>query len=51
MRWKLKKNGEFDIHLHFNKLQGSLSNVFPWKGIWRVKAPQQVFPCLDYQLG
>ena len=43
MRWKLKKNEEFDIHLHCNELRGPLSAVVPWKGIWRVKASWRVF--------
>ena len=44
MGWMLKKNGEFDICLYYNELWGPFSIVFPWKGIWRVKAPQQVSP-------
>ena len=39
MKWKLKKNGDFDICSLYNELQGPLSIVFPWKGIWKVKAP------------
>ena len=39
MKWKLKKSGDFDIHLLYNELRGFLSIVFPWKGIWKVKAP------------
>ena len=42
MRWKLKPNGNFDIRSYYNKLRDSLSIVFPWKGIWRVKTPRQV---------
>ena len=42
MRWKLKPNGVFDIQSYFNKLRDSLSTVFPWKVIWRVKAPRRV---------
>ena len=41
-RWKLKPNGEFDTQSYYNKLRDSPSIVFPWKGIWRVKAPRQV---------
>ena len=41
--WKLKPNGDFDIRSFYNKLRGSPSVVFPWKGIWRVKAPRSVF--------
>ena len=39
VRWKLKKNGDLDICSFYNELQGSLSIVFSWKGIWKVKAP------------
>ena len=42
MRWKLTKNGDFTIHLYYHKLHGSFSIVFPWKGIWKVKAPRRV---------
>ena len=42
MRWKLTKNGDFDIRLFYNKLRGPLPIIFPWKGIWKVKAPQCV---------
>ena len=38
MRWKLKPNRDFEICTFFNKLQGNPLIVFPWKGIWRVKA-------------
>ena len=39
MKWKLKKNWDFDICLLYIDLQGPLSIVFSWKGIWKVKAP------------
>ena len=42
MRWKLKPNEEFDIRSYYKKLRDSPSIVFPWKGIWRVKAPRRV---------
>ena len=42
MRWKLMKNGDFDIRSCYNKLRGPLPIIFPWKGIWRVKAPWRV---------
>ena len=42
MRWKLMKNGDFDIRSCYNKLRGPLPIIFPWKGIWRVKAPRRV---------
>ena len=42
MRWKLTKNGVFDIRSFYNKLRSSLPIIFPWKGVWKVKAPRQV---------
>ena len=45
MRWKLKPNRVFDIQLYYNKLRDSPSTVFPWKAIWRVKAPRGVYGC------
>ena len=42
LRWKLKPNGDFDICSYYNKLRDSPSVVFPWKCIWRVKAPKRV---------
>ena len=42
MRWKLTKNGDFDIHSFYNKLRGPLPIIFPWKCIWKVKTPRRV---------
>ena len=42
MRWKLTKNGDFDIRSFYNKLRGPLPIIFPWKGIWKFKAPLHV---------
>ena len=42
MRWKLKPNREFDTRSYYNNLRDSPSIVFPWKGIWRVKALRRV---------
>ena len=39
MRWKLTKNRDFTIHSYYLKLHGPSSVVYPWKGIWKVKAP------------
>ena len=39
LKWKLTKNGDFTIRSYYHKLHGSSSIVFPWKGIWKVKAP------------
>ena len=42
MRWKLTKNGDFDIRLFYNKLRNPLPIIFSWKGVWKVKAPRRV---------
>ena len=42
MRWKLTKNGDFDIRLFYNKLRSPLPIIFPWKSVWKVKAPRRV---------
>ena len=42
MRWKLTKNGNFTTCSYYHKLHGSSSIGFPWKGIWKVRAPQRV---------
>ena len=33
MRWKLTKNGNFDIRSFYNKLRNPLPIIFPWKGV------------------
>ena len=38
----MTKNGDFDIRSFYNKLRSSLPIIFPWKGVWKVKAPQHV---------
>ena len=42
MQWKLTKNEDFDVRSFYNKLRSPLPNIFPWKGIWKVKALQRV---------
>ena len=42
MRLKLTKNGDFNIRSFYDKLHGSSFVVFPWKGIWKVKATRHV---------
>ena len=39
MRWKLTKNGDFNIRLFYHKLRGSSSIVFPRKVFGRLKHP------------
>ena len=38
----LTKNGDFTICSYYHKLHGSSFVVFPWKGIWKVKAPRRI---------
>ena len=42
MRWKLTKNEDFDNRLFYNKLRSPLPIIFPWKGVWKVKASRRV---------
>ena len=42
IRWKLTKNGDFDIRSFYNKLRSPLPIIFPWKGVWKVKALRHV---------
>ena len=42
MRWKLMKDRDFNIRSFYHKLCGSSFMVFPYKGIWKVKAPCHV---------
>ena len=42
MQWKLTKNENFDIRLFYNKLRGPMPIIFPWKSVWKVKAPRHV---------
>ena len=42
MRWKLKSTGEFTLQSFYEILRGSCPLPFPWKAIWRAKAPQRV---------
>ena len=42
MIWKLLKKGDFDIRSFYDKLRSPLPFTFPWKGIWKVKAPTRV---------
>ena len=42
MRWKLTKNENFDIQSFYNKLRGPVPIIFPWKSVWKVRAPRRV---------
>ena len=37
--WRLKKNGLFDIHSFYHAIRNSPRVSFPWKNVWRSKAP------------
>ena len=52
LKWTLKKKGDLTICSYYHKLHGfflisklhgSSFVVFPWKCIWKVKAPRHVF--------
>ena len=42
MRWKMTKKGDFDIRSFYSKLRDPLPIIFPWKDVWKVKAPRHV---------
>ena len=42
IRWKLAKNGDSNIRAFYNKLRSPLPIIFPWKGVWKVKASRCV---------
>ena len=42
MRWKPKNSGEFTVQSFYETLRGSPPMSFPWKAIWKVKAPRRV---------
>ena len=42
MRWKLRHHGVFDAKSLYHALDGKNDFKFPWKAIWRVKAPGRV---------
>jgi len=39
MRWRLKRNGEFNVCSFYASLRGSNTVLFLWKGSSGVKAP------------
>jgi hypothetical protein len=42
MHWKLRQHGAFDAKSFYNAIDGKWDVKFPWKAIWRVKAPRRV---------
>ena len=40
--WHLRRNGRFDIRSFYDSLCESSHVAFPWKSIWRTKAPLRV---------
>jgi hypothetical protein len=39
---KLNRNGVFTVCSYYEALKESVTTNFPWKAIWRVKAPFRV---------
>jgi hypothetical protein len=42
MRWTPRQHGRFDAKSFYLVLSGKVDVKFPWKAIWRVKAPRRV---------
>ena len=42
MLWKLRQHGRFDVKSFYQALDSPSTIVFPWRAIWRVKAPRRV---------
>jgi hypothetical protein len=42
LNWVLNRSGLFDTRSYYLALQASTASDFPWKSIWRVKAPRRV---------
>ena len=51
MIWKLSKKGDFDIRSFYDKFRSPLPIIFPWKGIWKVKALRTFRFLFGLQLG
>ena len=41
--WRLKKNGLFDIGSFYHAIRNRPCVSFPWKSVWRSKAPRRVY--------
>ena len=42
MAWRLNKNKHFSVCSYYEPLRGRVDSTFPWKAIWREKAPLKV---------
>jgi hypothetical protein len=42
LTWKLNQTGMFDTRSCYLALRDSTAMIFPWKSIWRIKAPRRV---------
>ena len=42
MSWSLRNHGRFDAKSFYHALSGQSDSTFPWKAVWRVKAPRRV---------
>ena len=40
--WQLRRNGSFDVRSWYGALCAATPTVFPWRSIWRSKAPRRV---------
>jgi hypothetical protein len=40
--WVLNRNGKFKVRSFYNSLISNVNSPFPWKSIWRTKAPPRV---------
>jgi hypothetical protein len=40
--WHLRRNGRFDIRSWYDAIRAATPVVFPWRSIWRTKAPRRV---------
>ncbi len=41
IRWNLTKSGIFDVRSFYSALRNSNPVAFPWKSVWRTKAPRR----------
>ena len=42
LTWTLTRSGIFDTCSYYLALRASTASAFPWKSIWRVKAPRRI---------
>jgi hypothetical protein len=42
MLWSLARNHRYEVKSFYNTLQSGESSFFPWKRVWKVKAPSRI---------